>query len=197
LLNSIRSQISSQDKSNKHFDEEKKNVRFRDIQRAQTKVLAEHMKGYNPAMRYGQRLKESRQAVVYATEEHVPEFSSSDEDMDYDNLTPRSNELYQVTKEIKKGFKDSDNPPNTKIQFYKIGKIIGRGAFGKVNLAMHILAQKLVAVKSIKKEFSRKESDKKKLKEEVSILSSLHHEFFICLYDYFHDDRYTYIVTTL
>lgn len=36
----------------------------------------------------------------------------------------------------------------TNIEFYKIGKILGRGAFGKVNLALHRLTRKLVAIKS-------------------------------------------------
>ena len=40
----------------------------------------------------------------------------------------------------------------TKPEFYKIGKVIGKGAFGKVNLAMHKLVRKLVALKSLNKE---------------------------------------------
>lgn len=107
-------------------------------------------------MKYGQRLKECKLAVIYSTEEHVPEFSSSDEDMDFDNLTPRSNELYQVTKEIKRGFKENDEPPKTKITFYKISKIIGKGAFGKINLAMHILAQKTCRNKIYKEKAFKK-----------------------------------------
>lgn len=38
-------------------------------------------------------------------------------------------------------------------QFYRIGKMLGKGAFGRVNLAMHRLTEKLVAVKSINKQF--------------------------------------------
>ena len=40
----------------------------------------------------------------------------------------------------------------TKLDFYRIGKMLGRGAFGKVNLAMHKLVRKLVALKSLNKE---------------------------------------------
>ena len=36
----------------------------------------------------------------------------------------------------------------TTIEFYKVGKILGRGAFGKVNLALHRITRKLVAIKS-------------------------------------------------
>lgn len=44
------------------------------------------------------------------------------------------------------------NPPETDITFYRVGKMLGRGAFGKVNLAMHKLVRKLVALKSLNKE---------------------------------------------
>jgi len=37
------------------------------------------------------------------------------------------------------------------LEFYLIGKLLGKGAFGKVNLCVHILSGKLVAIKSIKK----------------------------------------------
>ena len=40
---------------------------------------------------------------------------------------------------------------DTKTEFYKIGKVIGKGAFGKVNLAIHRLTSKFVALKSISK----------------------------------------------
>lgn len=39
----------------------------------------------------------------------------------------------------------------TKTEYYKIGKVIGKGAFGKVNLAIHRLTTKFVALKSISK----------------------------------------------
>jgi serine/threonine protein kinase len=45
-----------------------------------------------------------------------------------------------------------NEPPVTTTDFYRIGKMLGRGAFGKVNLAMHKLIRKLVAIKSLNKE---------------------------------------------
>ena len=48
--------------------------------------------------------------------------------------------------------------------FYRIGKMLGKGAFGRVNLAIHKLCEQLVAVKSINKQFlSEDESQKKKV----------------------------------
>lgn len=46
----------------------------------------------------------------------------------------------------------TDDAPTTEIDFYRVGKMLGRGAFGKVNLAMHKLVRKLVALKSLDKE---------------------------------------------
>ena len=41
--------------------------------------------------------------------------------------------------------------PKTKINFYKIGRRIGHGAFGKVNIALNSLCGKIVAIKSFNK----------------------------------------------
>jgi len=55
-------------------------------------------------------------------------------------------------KQVDQAFKAQGEPPETKLSFYRIGKMLGRGAFGKVNLAMHKLVRKLVALKSLNKE---------------------------------------------
>lgn len=43
------------------------------------------------------------------------------------------------------------HPPTTQCENYKIGKVMGKGAFGKVNLAIHRFSGKFVALKSINK----------------------------------------------
>ena len=40
---------------------------------------------------------------------------------------------------IKESFKSTENAPQTTVDFYRVGKVLGQGAFGKVNLAMHKL----------------------------------------------------------
>lgn len=55
-------------------------------------------------------------------------------------------------KRIDRAFQSTSKPPITDTKFYRIGKMLGRGAFGKVNLAMHKLVRKLVALKSLNKE---------------------------------------------
>ena len=77
---------------------------------------------------------------------------NAETDDDFKHLSPRSREIATVMKVISKSFKDADEPPITTTDFYRIGKMLGRGAFGKVNLAMHKLVRKLVAIKSLNKE---------------------------------------------
>jgi len=69
-----------------------------------------------------------------------------------DQLSPRSMEIANVIKIVKEEFKKFGEAPVTRIDFYRVGKMLGRGAFGKVNLAMHKLVRKLVALKSLNKE---------------------------------------------
>ena len=72
---------------------------------------------------------------------------------------------------IKVSFNKLKEPPKTTAEFYRIGKMLGKGAFGRVNLAIHKLTDHLVAVKSINKQFlSEDESSKKKVMQEFLIL---------------------------
>lgn len=43
----------------------------------------------------------------------------------------------------------------TRLDYYRIGRTLGRGAFGKVSLCLHKLSHTLVAIKSIKKDASQ------------------------------------------
>ena len=67
--------------------------------------------------------------------------------------SPRTKEIIEMSSLIKKNFKQKNEAPKTSASFYRAGKMLGRGAFGKVCLGMHKLSRKLVALKSINKEF--------------------------------------------
>ena len=71
---------------------------------------------------------------------------------EFKNLSPRSREIANIMQIISQAFIETKEPPVTTNDFYRIGKMLGRGAFGKVNLAMHKLVRKLVAIKSLNKE---------------------------------------------
>jgi serine/threonine protein kinase len=74
-------------------------------------------------------------------------------------LSPRSKEKRRLIKLIKLAFTSNTNPSvkeppiKTSAEFYRIGKMLGKGAFGRVNLAMHKVTELLVAVKSMNKQF--------------------------------------------
>lgn len=68
-----------------------------------------------------------------------------------DQMSPRSRDKRKLIKQIKLSFEKFDEPPKTHADYYRIGKMLGKGAFGRVNLAMHKLTDHLVAVKSTNK----------------------------------------------
>jgi serine/threonine protein kinase len=47
------------------------------------------------------------------------------------------------------------------LEFYRIGKVLGKGAFGKVNLGMQKFSRKLVAIKSMNRQILNEESSKR------------------------------------
>jgi len=72
--------------------------------------------------------------------------------------------------------------------------MIGKGAFGKVFLGVHLLTGKHVAVKSIEKKYIKEESSQKKIFQEVLILKKMKHQKVIKLLEVFENKRYLFIV---
>ena len=68
-----------------------------------------------------------------------------------DQMSPRTRDKYKLMKMIKLSFKKYGQCPKTTSDFYRIGRLLGKGAFGRVNLAIHKLSESLLAVKSINK----------------------------------------------
>ena len=75
--------------------------------------------------------------------------------------------------------------------------MLGRGAFGKVNLAMHKLVRKLVALKSLNKECLTDEIQKQKLMKEVNLLLKLRHPSVVTLFETFETGRHIMLVMEL
>lgn len=80
---------------------------------------------------------------------------------------------------------------------YKIGKMLGKGAFGKVNLGLHRLSRKLVAIKTIGVEFMKDESSKRKIQNEINILKILRHPNVVKLLETFESIKHHLIVMEL
>lgn len=99
-------------------------------------------------------------------------------------LTPRKLIFNSILANIK------EKKYETKIDYYKIGKVIGKGAFGKVNLAIHRLTGKFVALKSIHKTFMNDESSYKKVMQEYNILKRARHQNIVRLYESFETETH-------
>lgn len=95
---------------------------------------------------------------------------------------------------IKTSFKSSGCAPVTSLDFYKIGRQIGNGAFGKVNLAVHRLTGIQVAIKTIERNFIRDEKTRRKIFQEVFIMKKLRHRNVIRLLEVFECNKNVMIV---
>ena len=100
-------------------------------------------------------------------------------------MSPRSREVALLTKVISDCFEKYNKMPKTRIELYRVGKILGKGAFGKVNLGLHRLTRKLVAIKSTDKDQIREESTKRKMMQEIDILKLIKHTSHIKLMETF------------
>lgn len=89
----------------------------------------------------------------------------------------------------------TQTPLPTRLDFYRIGRTLGRGAFGKVSLCLHKLSHSLVAIKSIKKEA---ESDiKHRALVEMSLQQSCKDRNVIQIYDSFETPKHMCFVIEL
>jgi len=98
---------------------------------------------------------------------------------------------------VKDCFSKHNKPPKTQVELYKIGKVLGKGAFGKVNLGLQRLTRRLVAIKSINMEFVKDESSKKKMSNEITILKALRHPNIVKLFETLETQRHHLIVMEL
>ena len=90
-----------------------------------------------------------------------------------------------LTRVISDCFEKYNKMPKTRIELYRVGKILGKGAFGKVNLGLHRLTRKLVAIKSTDKDQIKEESMRRKFLQEIDILKSIRHTSHIKLLETF------------
>ncbi|CAI2364178.1 unnamed protein product [Moneuplotes crassus] len=112
-------------------------------------------------------------------------------------LSPRSRHIYSVVKIIRNHFKETGEPPETTKEFYRIGKCIGKGAFGKVNLAVQKVSQSLVAIKSINKQYLLDNNSKRKVMQEVYILKKIRHQNVVHFFETFETEKYILLVMEL
>ena len=104
-------------------------------------------------------------------------------------------EREKLSSYIKNYFKEKGHYPKSSPNFYKYGRLLGKGAFGKVNLALHIASGKLVAIKSFNKKKLLSEHSKQKIKTEIDVLKKLKNSnYFTKIYDSFQTETHILIV---
>lgn len=71
-------------------------------------------------------------------------------------------DIKKLKEQIRAHFQKAGTMMKSTSEFYRIGRVLGRGAFGKVNLACHKVSEHLVAIKSIEYAVLRNEKEHKR-----------------------------------
>jgi len=80
--------------------------------------------------------------------------------------------------------------------YYRIGKVLGTGAFGEVRMCVHRESSAQRAVKVLRK--SHMDDDEKRmLFNEINILKEIDHPNIIKMYEFFEDEKRYYLVTEI
>ena len=96
---------------------------------------------------------------------------------------------------IKNYYKNNKKYPDTNLNFYKYGRLIGQGAFGKVNLGLNVLTGRVVAIKSFNKSNLNSNSENmKKIKYETNLMKKLNHPNITKILELFEDKEYILII---
>ena len=111
---------------------------------------------------------------------------------DYNYYNEESLRLIKIIK--KYGAEHNCNSyPKTNLTYYKIGRSIGHGAFGKVNIALHVLSGRIVAIKSFNK--IKKTFPLNKIYYEIKLLKKLRNSKNIIKYfEHFENEKHFFIV---
>ena len=166
------------------------------------KNIIDNISNYN---KIKNKLKEKKQIIKNNSKEDMlyipnsPEFikkaqenintTTMSKDCDY-----YKEEMEKLSEYIKDYYNENGKYPESKIEFYLYGRQIGHGAFGKVNLALHIASGRLVAIKTFSKKHLKNNHAKHKIKNEINILSRLRHPFINQILDSFETDKHIFII---
>ena len=103
-------------------------------------------------------------------------------------------ECYKLSSYLMDFYRKNNFYPNSELSFYKYGRLLGKGAFGKVNIALHLASGRLVAIKSFNKKKLTTRRAKRKIKTEIEVLCKLRSPFCTQIYDYFETETHILIV---
>lgn len=95
---------------------------------------------------------------------------------------------------IQDSFRKGGKCPESTLEFYRVGKLIGKGAFGKVISATHKLSGETVAMKTIERSYLAEERHMKKVLQEIAILQRIAHKRVIKILEVFESTHHLLIV---
>ena len=104
------------------------------------------------------------------------------------------NEQQKLSMQIKDFYLKEKKYPKSDLNYYLYGRQIGHGAFGQVNLALHIGSGRLVAIKIFAKKNLKNTRAKEKIMTEIETLSNFHHPFINQILDNFETETHIFIV---
>ena len=167
---------------NDHTTKDNKNNKNNKYKNYNDFVINESMKESNSNTTYNNNLKEELSIIL--------------SHKDYNYYQEESKKLSEKIKHYGKEHNYIEYP-KTDLSYYKIGRSIGHGAFGKVNLALHVLSGQIVSIKS----FNKKKNifSISKIKNEVKIMSKLRkHNNIVKLFELFEtEDHYCLVMENI
>ena len=104
-------------------------------------------------------------------------------------------ESIKLSNFIKSYYLNKKTYPETDLNFYKYGRLIGQGAFGKVNLGLNVLTGRIVAIKSFNKQsLDKNHENKKKILYEIDLMNKLNHPNITKILENFETEKYILII---
>lgn len=73
----------------------------------------------------------------------------TEDESELNNASAEQQDKWMIKKKIKTWLKTKNMAPPTEFDFFKYGRVLGKGAYGKINICLQKLSGKLCAVKSI------------------------------------------------
>ena len=133
--------------------------------------------------------KKIEKEIINNNKNTISNLSSTTHDANY-----YMEKCISLSKYIKEYYRRYNKYPNTNLNFYLYGRLIGQGAFGKVNIGLNILTGRVVAIKSFnKKSLSANGDNMKKILSETDLMKKLNHPNVTKILEMFEDDGYILI----
>ena len=100
----------------------------------------------------------------------------------------------KLSEYIKEYYSKYEKYPPTNISFYLYGRLIGQGAFGKVNIGLNVLTGRVVAIKSFnKKNLDKNKKDLERILYETNLMKKLNHPNITKILETFENEKYILI----